>query len=64
MVNIMKGCEICGRKPPQDNVALFRVNEKGVEGIWRCREHLGNVKVDSEVNDIVKIIEEDNQKKP
>lgn len=33
-------CEICLKGPPIDDVVLFRVNEKGVKGIWRCSRHL------------------------
>ncbi len=33
-------CEICGKSPPNDRVTLWRINEKGVKGIWRCEEHL------------------------
>jgi hypothetical protein len=28
-------CEICNRGVP-DGVDLYRVNPKGIEGIWRC----------------------------
>ena len=31
-------CEICG-KGPAENVAVYRANEKGVKGIWRCAKH-------------------------
>jgi hypothetical protein len=31
-------CEICG-KTPFMGATLFRQNEKGVVGIWRCEEH-------------------------
>lgn len=30
-------CEICG-KGPEQGVTLIRQNEKGVKGVWRCRE--------------------------
>lgn len=30
-------CEVCQRSPKQ--VPLFRVNEKGVLGRWRCKTH-------------------------
>jgi len=31
-------CEICG-KGPMDGVTVYRANEKGVAGIWRCAKH-------------------------
>lgn len=39
----------CSRKAPQDD--LFRVNAKGVPGIWACRDH--RLEQDSELDDIV-----------
>lgn len=33
----MAQCRWCGADPSKDStVALTRVNEKGVEGIWEC----------------------------
>ena len=32
-------CCICHRGP-HDGVSLFRVNAKGVAGIWACKKHL------------------------
>ena len=31
-------CEICGRGPA-DGVTVYRANEKGVRGVWRCERH-------------------------
>ena len=31
-------CEICNRGPMQ-GVTVYRANEKGVKGIWRCADH-------------------------
>ena len=31
-------CEICNRGP-MDGVTIYRANEKGVKGIWRCSDH-------------------------
>jgi hypothetical protein len=31
-------CEICGNGL-QDGVSLYRANETGVTGIWRCSAH-------------------------
>ena len=31
-------CEICGRGPAE-GVDVFRVNAKGVPGVWRCKAH-------------------------
>lgn len=59
-------CEICGKGPPQDDVALHRVNELGVTGIWRCHEHLTpeqRATIDPVVADIVNIIQDDNERK-
>lgn len=57
-------CEICN-KGPLGEVAttVYRVNPKGIKGIWRCAEHLTpkqRAAIDPEVQDIVNIIEEDN----
>lgn len=32
-------CCIC-KKGPQQGVSLFRVNKKGVAGIWTCEKHI------------------------
>ncbi len=57
-------CEVCGKSPPKDNVVLHRMNGFGVTGIWRCENCLpeGFV-IDSEVKNITRIIQEDNNKK-
>lgn len=40
-------CEVCGRSPGTDSsITLFRQNEKGVPGIWRCEEHSKPVEQD------------------
>lgn len=31
-------CEICG-KGPLDGVPVYRANEKGIKGVWRCKDH-------------------------
>jgi hypothetical protein len=52
-------CEICNNGP-QQGVTVFRVNEKGVMGRWRCREHITNEqanKVHPEVIEIANIID-------
>lgn len=33
-------CEICKRRPDGDGITVYRINEKGVPGIWRCEDHL------------------------
>lgn len=56
-------CEICGQGPI-DGVSLFRVNEKGVIGIWRCKTdltHEQEADLEMEVLSIVQIIEQDNR---
>lgn len=51
-------CIFC-HKGMADGVSLFRINEKGVPGIWACREHrsLSDQKLDAEVDEIVSLIE-------
>ena len=50
-------CEVCGYGP-EEGLSIFRVNPKGVTGIWRCREHLApGHKIDAVVEDIVSTIE-------
>ncbi len=44
-------CEICGKTVPSTN--LYRVNEKGVDGIWRCYQHLNLIKRVAHRDDIV-----------
>lgn len=59
-------CEICHKSPPKDNVSLFRINEFGVKGIWRCKTHLTfeqESNIDFDVKKIVEIIEQDNRNK-
>lgn len=51
-------CHACGSFGP-----LFRLNEKGVAPVWGCQRHLGRVKPDEEVVEIVKIIEEKNNER-
>lgn len=58
-------CEICHQGPP-NGPAVFRVNPKGVPGIWRCEAHLTTDqknKLDGDVLKIVGIIEADNKEK-
>lgn len=47
-------CEVCD-KGPQDGVTVYRTNEKGVAGIWRCAEHEGAT--DPETQEIIDAIE-------
>lgn len=54
-------CEVCQKHPIRDSIATFRVNEYGIPGIFRCREHL-ETPIDSDVDEIVRIIEEDNER--
>ena len=51
-------CEWCGLRP-QDGVSLYRVNEKGVPGIWRCEKDLDR-KPPEDVVEIVAILESAN----
>lgn len=49
-------CYICGLGMGE-GISLFRVNEKGVPGIWVCEDDSCNAMIDKEVLDIVHIIE-------
>jgi hypothetical protein len=49
-------CNVCG-KGPADGVSVFRVNEKGVPGIWACEKHIDLKLVNPETKDIVHILE-------
>lgn len=47
-----------------DGTTVYRVNEMGVRGIWRCKLHLTfdqEAAIDPEVKRITDIIEEDNR---
>lgn len=51
----MAKCEVCDKSPFE--TPLFRVNELGEPGIFRCREHLSpKTPVDEVVDDIVNIL--------
>ena len=50
-------CEWCGLGP-HDGITVFRVNEKGVPGIWRCEKDLDR-KPPDDVAEIVAILESD-----
>jgi hypothetical protein len=52
----MATCEICHRGP-FDGVTLWRANETGVAGIWRCTEHRQGP-VDPVLEEIVSDIED------
>lgn len=59
-------CEICGKGPLVDMVTLWRVNEKGGPGIWRCTEHLSaeqRAARDPETVKLADVIEENNVQK-
>lgn len=32
-------CMICGKGPPNDSIAIYRVNDKGKTGVWACDAH-------------------------
>jgi hypothetical protein len=50
-------CEICQRNPLRDGVTLWRMNETGVEGVWRCTAHRDKA-VDPVLLEIVTDIED------
>ena len=45
-------CAVCG-KGPMDGVTVYRVNEKGVKGVWACREHRLNPSTIQEIVDVL-----------
>src|SRR6185437_508634 len=47
-------CEVCGADTTK-GADLYRVNRKGVTGIWRCIVHMTNLP-DPELREIVEII--------
>ena len=51
-------CHMCNKSAPF--VTLFRVNEKGVPGIWACYEHWPKDKrdADPELDRIVKVLQQ------
>ena len=58
-------CEICNRGMAE-GVTLYRVNEFGVLGIWRCPAHLAfdqEAALDPEVKKLINIIEGENRRK-
>lgn len=52
-------CEVCHKTPLRDGIAVYRINETGVAGLFRCEDHM-NSAIDPVVLDIVHIIEDDN----
>jgi hypothetical protein len=58
-------CCICNRGLAE-GVSLYRVNEKGVPGVWACEVHIVRFpfkKPDPIVAEIVAVIEADGKKK-
>lgn len=51
----MINCEVCGQGP-QQGITVYRQNEKGIKGQWRCAEH-SKVIPDPVVEEVVKAIE-------
>lgn len=51
-------CDVC-QGSPREGIAVYRINEKGVPGIWRCKTHL-DTPVDPVVFKIGTIIEDGN----
>jgi hypothetical protein len=52
-------CVICKKGPPE-GVSVFRINEKGVPGLWACKRHIDQTdapKPDPVVAEIVSAIE-------
>ena len=56
-------CEVCHKNIHDDGIQLHRVNETGVEGIWRCQYHITDEQrksIDPFVAEICRVIEQDN----
>ena len=53
-------CAVCGQGPPE--IAVYRMNEKGVPGIWACLRHSDESRIDSTVKEITQLIEANNAK--
>lgn len=53
-------CFVCQRGMAE-GVSLFRINERGVKGIWTCEVHrpAASPHIDPQVREIVHIIEDD-----
>lgn len=52
-------CVIC-KKGRAEHVSLFRINARGVPGLWACAKHIKQTDappVDPEVAELVKILE-------
>ena len=51
-------CLFCN-KGPMDGVTIYRINEKGVEGIWACHKHIKqtDVAVDPAIKELTDIID-------
>ncbi len=52
-------CVIC-KRGPAEGLAVFRINAKGVPGLWACRQHIGQTDapaIDPITNEIVRLIE-------
>lgn len=53
-------CCICN-KGPAEGISIFRINAKGVPGIWACKSHIKNTDappIAPEVDEIVSILEQ------
>lgn len=53
-------CAIC-KKGPMQGVAVFRINKKGVPGLWACRKHASQTDappIDPDVDAIVCALKE------
>lgn len=59
----MTECEACRRSIFKHNIALYRTNEKGVKGIFKCEDCLADEYIDPDVYRIINVILEDNEKR-
>ena len=56
----MAKCYVCNKSHRE--ISLFRVNDKGVEGVFACKQHLPKtVKVDKVVKDVIKVVDDANK---
>lgn len=54
-------CVIC-RRGMRDGVDLFRINEKGVPGLWACQKHMNQTDAPPVSPEVASIVEAINPK--
>lgn len=56
-------CVICGRGP-REGVSVFRINEKGVPGLWACRQHIKQTDGTRPDENLLRVVEAIEKHKP